>query len=49
MNKSVILSYQTGNAHNSHKWHYFPMEYGQNITQDFGKNNIMLNSFVMFL
>ena len=28
-NKSVILSYKTGNAHKSPKRHYFPIKYGQ--------------------
>ena len=49
MNKSFILSYQTGNAHNSQKWHYFQLNMAKYVIQDFGKYNIMLNSFVTFL
>ena len=48
MNKSVILSCQTDKAHNSRKWHYFQLNISKNITHDFGKYSIMLNSFVIF-
>ena len=46
MNKSFILSYQTGNEHNSQNDTIFQLNMAQNVSQDFGKYNIMLNYFV---
>ena len=48
MNKSVILSYQLA-VHTIAKIDTtFQLNMTKNITQDFGKYNIMLNYFVMF-
>ena len=48
MNKSVILSYQLAMHTLPKNDTTFQLNMTKNITQDFGKYNIMLNYFVMF-